>query len=121
MKAEIKQVIFDLGGVLVEWNPKRIAEMFTSNMDLQKKVLEQIIMHPDWLELDRGGLSEQQAARKASARSGLSQKLVQSVYDTVRDSFDSIERTERFLQTLVDQRVPCYALSNMSVENYEPL
>ena len=35
---KIKNVIFDLGAVMFAWNPKSIAENFTSDVELQKRI-----------------------------------------------------------------------------------
>lgn len=121
MNTEIKQVVFDLGAVLIEWNPQRIIEMVTSDVGIQNKILEDILLHPDWLELDKGSFSEEFASRKISARSDLNQSFIMDVFDTVRTSFYSIDETKKILETLVENHIPCYALSNMSVENYQYL
>ncbi len=114
----VKQVIFDLGGVLVEWNPPAIAGSFTRDRNLQALVLDQILLHPDWSELDRGAFSESQAAARMSARSGLSVATIKQLFDLVRRSLTAIEETVGLLDRLADRGVPCYGLSNMSPANY---
>ena len=114
----IRQVVVDFGGVLVEWNPSKIVESFTADTSLQTTILIEILQHSDWLELDRGVFTEAEAVSKIVARSYLSKEIVFSVFNTVRQSFITNEKMLRVLKNLVDQGLPCYGLSNMSVENY---
>jgi putative hydrolase of the HAD superfamily len=114
----VKQIIFDLGGVLIEWGPQKIVESFSSDKTLQEKVLKEILQHPDWLELDRGSFTESEAVQKISARSELTASTIRDVFTTVRRSFIAIDETVALLKQLVEQGIPCYALSNMSSENY---
>lgn len=49
-----RNIIFDLGGVLVSWKPKEIiASVFKGTPEIPWH-LESVIRAPEWLELDRG-------------------------------------------------------------------
>ena len=117
----VKKVIFDLGGLLVEWNPQKIVESFTPDYQLQSILITQIFQHSDWLELDRGSITEREAARRMSCRLELPESIVFGVFDTVRQSFTAIDETLGLLNWLIDQGIPCYGLTNMSTQNYEYL
>lgn len=46
---EIKNVIFDLGAVMFDWNPEKITKNFTDDTELQKKFsLSYIIIKTGW-------------------------------------------------------------------------
>ncbi len=48
---------FDLGGVLLKWEPmKTITEFFPDKVS-REKVVKEFLKHKDWAELDRGTLS----------------------------------------------------------------
>ena len=49
-------LIFDLGGVVVRWDPAAIIASVFDDEDLRARVREGVFAHPDWLELDRGTL-----------------------------------------------------------------
>lgn len=87
----IKHCVFDLGGVLVEWNPQQIVENVTSESSQQALMIKDIFQHADWLALDRGVMSEPQAMHHIAARSALSASCIQHVFDTVRASLVAIE------------------------------
>lgn len=117
----IQQVVFDFGGVLIEWNPETIAKMCTSDIELRHVIKKDILQHSDWLRLDKGELSEQEAADLISVRTSLSKEMILSVFDTVRQSFMPLDNTIGVLKTLSEMGVDCYGLSNMSKENYHYL
>ncbi|BAX55289.1 hypothetical protein PDPUS_2_00703 [Photobacterium damselae subsp. piscicida] len=50
----LKNVIFDFGAVLFEWNPNQIVKTFTPSDTVQHILLQQVLQHPDWISLDRG-------------------------------------------------------------------
>ena len=47
-------VIFDLGGVVLRWNPDDIIRNFCSDEALRSVIRREVFKHPDWLEMDRG-------------------------------------------------------------------
>jgi hypothetical protein len=49
-------IVFDVGGVVVTWEPEVIIAKVFSDPVVQAKVRAQIIGHADWLALDRGTL-----------------------------------------------------------------
>ena len=50
----IRNVVFDFGAVLFEWNPSNIVAEFTSSEYEQELLLSNVLGHSDWLSLDRG-------------------------------------------------------------------
>lgn len=64
----IKHVIFDMGGVLVDFNPTRsLKKHFTDKEDIDL-LLKEIFEGPDWVKLDRGTLTVEQAVDRACER-----------------------------------------------------
>lgn len=49
----MKNIIFDLGGVVVEWNAKRVIETFKGNPILVNFVRENRLFLNDWRDYDR--------------------------------------------------------------------
>ncbi len=63
----MRNVIFDLGGVLLEWNPDAILEGYYSDAGARAVMKAALFKHPDWLQLDRGTLAESDALAAAAA------------------------------------------------------
>ena len=53
----IRNVVFDVGGVLLEWDPPSVIARLYPDAGTQAVIRQQMFEHPDWLEFDRGALS----------------------------------------------------------------
>ena len=63
----IKNIIFDLGQVLIEWKPRNLLRNFTDNeQDLD--LLEGICTSEEWERLDKGTITKEEAIEKISKR-----------------------------------------------------
>jgi putative hydrolase of the HAD superfamily len=114
-------IIFDLGGVVVRWNPQElIAQMFTDPA-VQARVLSEICSHADWLDLDRGTLSRQEAIARAVARTGLTLADVTAFLQAVPAALVAIPDTVQLLYRLKAQGHRLFCLSNMHVASIEHL
>ena len=60
----IKNIIFDIGNVILNFNIKEVLQKFTSNKIEQKFILKNIINSPEWLGnalIDTGYISREDA------------------------------------------------------------
>ena len=117
----INNVIFDAGGVLLEWNPPRvIAEMYP-DAQVQAEIREFIFEHPDWHEFDRGTITYETAATHFSKLSGRSPDEVRALLRATAESLQPIDGTIRLLEELAAAGINLYLLSNMPVSTFEIL
>lgn len=114
----MKNWVFDLGAVLLEWNPQAIISAFSSNVDQHALLMREIFQHPDWLAMDRGRLSEEQAIPRAAQRTHLDHQQIRALFDIVRESLTIIPDTLEILEQARARGLNLYCLSNMSPENY---
>lgn len=106
-------LIFDLGGVVVEWNPRAICAQAFDDPALQQVALTRILQHPDWLQLDRGSLARGDAIRRAASRTAWSPSAVDSFFDAVLASLRLKEDTVALMQRMHAAGHSLYCLSNM--------
>jgi len=111
----VLNIVFDLGGVVVKWEPKVIIAKVFGDPVVQAKVHEQIIGHADWLALDRGTLPRQDAIVRAAQRTGLSEAEVTGFLQQVPQELVAIPGTVDLLYRLKAQGHTLYCLSNMHV------
>lgn len=109
----VKNVIFDVGGVLLEWDPSRILEGYYPDPALRAAMKQAIFLHSDWLELDRGALSEPELLARIAERAGRPVPELASLFEVVRESLQPKTDTVELLRSLAARRVPLYCLSNM--------
>jgi HAD superfamily hydrolase (TIGR01509 family) len=107
-------VIFDLGGVVLRWNPDEIIRGFCPDEAMRSVIKREVFKHPDWLAMDCGVLEEHEAIDRFHRRTGLSVAEVSALMHTTKDSLLPIPETVELLEELAAQDVPLYCLSNMS-------
>jgi putative hydrolase of the HAD superfamily len=115
----VRNVIFDLGGVLLDWNPDGILATCYPDAACRQLVKEALFRHQDWRDFDRGILSEPELLSRVHARTGRSLVELTRVLDTVRDSLHEKSETVAILRSLHARGVPLYCLSNMPVSVFE--
>jgi len=114
-------LIFDLGGVVVRWDPDAIIASVFSEEDLRKKVKQAVFAHPDWLELDRGTLDREDAIRRAAQRLAMPEAEIRRLLVAVPPSLTPIAETVDLLYRLKARGYPLYCLSNMHFASIEHL
>ena len=108
-------IVFDLGGVVVTWEPEAIIAHVFADPIMQALVHREIFRHADWLALDRGTLPWQEAVRRGAQRTGLSEAEVAAVLQQVPPSLVAIPGTVDLLYRLKAEGHTLFCLSNMHV------
>ena len=114
----VKNVIFDLGGVVLEWNPDRILAGYYADPEMRAVMKTALFLHPDWLQLDRGTLSEADLLVRAAGRTGRPAAELSGLFDAIRESLHAKAETVALLEKLSARNVPLYCLSNMSSDMF---
>jgi len=117
----VKNVIFDLGGVVIEWNPDRILDAYYADAESRAYMKKHMFQHPDWLELDRGTMHETQLLRRLGVRTGRDAAELNALFQAVRESLQAKPDTVALLEKLHARGVPLYCLSNISADIFEYL
>jgi HAD superfamily hydrolase (TIGR01509 family) len=117
----INNIIFDAGGVLLEWDPPRVIAQMYPDAQVQAQIREFIFEHPDWHEFDRGTITLESAATHFSKLSGRSPDEVRALLRASAESLRPIDGTIRLLEDLARAGTNLYLLSNMPVSTFEIL
>lgn len=111
-------VIFDLGNVVLNWNPDQVLE----SLNLEKKEAEllrdELFFHQDWQDMDHGKLSESTALDRVCERSKLDRTIVDKAFSASKSSLNPIEESVELMREFFDRGIKLYCLSNMSRETY---
>ncbi|HEX2941900.1 MAG TPA: HAD family phosphatase [Rhodopila sp.] len=112
-------VIFDLGGVLIDWDPRYL---YRRLFDGDEAAMEHFLTHvcsPDWNHLQDGGRSFAEAEAEAAARYPQHRPLIEAWFRHFHEMIPGpIEGTVAILAELRDRNVPLYALTNWSAETF---
>ena len=121
MASAVRNVIFDLGGVVFDWNPDHIVARVQPIAELQAALKEALFGHADWRMFDRGTLSESELIDRLQLRLGATRREVDTIFDAVRSSLVEKPETVELLRALQAQGTPLYCLSNMPASIYAHL
>jgi len=114
-------LVFDLGGVVVRWDPDAIIAGVFSDPEARKKLKAGVFEHADWLELDRGTLGRDEAITRAARRTGVPVANIKRLLHAVPRSLVLFPATVELLYKLKRKGYPLYCLSNMHFASIEYL
>jgi len=106
-------IVFDLGGVVFRWQPDKIIRHVFRNPEVQDLVRSEIFEHADWVELDRGTLTLDQAIERGASRTGLPRGKIEQLLSAVPLSLTPIEETIELIRALKASNNRLFVLSNM--------
>jgi len=106
--------VFDLGGVVFNWQPDKIIQSVFSDVRVRLVVKNEIFGHSDWLELDRGTLNLEQAIDRGALRTRLPRTDINTLMKAVPRHLTPIHETIDLLhaiKTTTDNKL--FVLSNI--------
>lgn len=111
----VNTVVFDLGGVLVDWDPRYLLRKIMPGREAEMETILRDVLNHDWnLERDRGD-----SWPDAMARLKAEHPQWTDIFDVYTERWDetlggSHEDTVAILRELKELGTPLYALSNWS-------
>jgi 2-haloacid dehalogenase len=116
----INTIIFDLGGVLIDWNPNYLYNKLITNEDERKQFLTDICS-PDWNEEQDAGRTLSEGTELLVSQHPEHEKNIRAFYGRWEEMLGgAIEGTvEIFKQLKESNRYRIYALTNWSAETFE--
>ncbi len=114
----IETVVFDLGGVLIDWNPRYLYRKIFADEGEMERFLGTVTT-PEWhIEQDRGRTMEEATALLLSRHPAYAREI-EAYYGRWDETFGGpIEGTVGVLRNLREQGYPLYALTNWSAETF---
>jgi putative hydrolase of the HAD superfamily len=114
-------IVFDLGGVVVAWRPEEILAAAFRDDTARDLARRHVMSHPDWLELDRGTMTFDEAIARGAERSGLSEREVRHLLESVPPALIARDETVDLMRRLHEGGHQLYCLSNMPADSIEYL
>lgn len=115
----IRTVVFDLGGVLIDWNPRHMyRKLFNGDVAGMEDFLATVCTQ-EWNEHQDGGRSIADAEAEVLARFPDKADLIRAFYARFDEMMAGpIQGTVDILEDLHARGVPLYALTNWSAETF---
>lgn len=116
----IKNIIFDLGNVIINYNQEKIIKHFTQDKDEYDYIIEQIFKAPEWQMMDLGTITNQEAANIINKRNNykykdLTEDFLNNWYKIQTVNRDVVELAKK----LHKDGYRLYVLSNMANLTFE--
>ena len=116
---QYETVVFDLGGVLVDWNPDYVYRTIFEHEDEMKWFYDNICT-PDWNEQQDAGRTLQEATEELVTKFPEHESNIRAYYDRWEEMLGGpIEGTVEILRELKERNnIRLYALTNWSAETF---
>ena len=112
----IRNVVFDMGGVLLAYEPWAFVQREIADPEDARKIFDACFGGPEWQALDAGTISEEEAlaSMQEKVEPELRGKLAR-LFETWPDCMSPISGMEELVRTLQEKGIRCLVLSNASV------
>lgn len=111
----LKNVVFDMGNVLISYKPKEMLKRYTDNENDREVLFNEIFHSIDWLQFDRGTIKKETLKQNIANRVPIHLKNISlEILDNWYNDVHSIEEMGLIIETLKEQGFKLYILSNAS-------
>lgn len=109
----IKNIVFDMGGVLINFDAQRYTARFVSDPADYELIRRELFRSVEWIQMDRGTISDEDAVAAVCAR--LPERLhraVQDILDNWHQDIPPLDGIYDLIQELKRKGYRIYLLSN---------
>ena len=117
----IKNIIFDLGNVLIKYNPH---DFINKNVkeENREKFFQEIFQSKEWQDLDRGTLEYDEAVKIFSQRVPEERENIKKLFDNDIQDVLFVDKTNiKYLSTLKNKDYKLYILSNFHKNSFRKI
>lgn len=114
----IRNIVFDLGNVLISFKPAEFLERNGYPEDIRHRILSDIFGSTEWIKLDNGDISTEEAIISISERSTLEMPLVKRIFETRTEIFYPVTGNIKILPELKERGFRLYYISNFPGDIY---
>ncbi len=116
----VKNIIFDLGNVIINYNQKKIISNFANNIEEEKYIYSEIFQAPEWALMDLGNITNDEAIDVINERNNykydkLTKEFLNEWYKKQPINRDIVD----IAKVLKQKGYNLFVLSNMALKTYE--
>jgi putative hydrolase of the HAD superfamily len=108
----IKNIIFDIGNVLINWNPAMIVKESFSNHPDQESLTTALFKSQIWYDLNLGNLTIKDAIIEYNTTLGLDIVVLNKIMSNLFNSLTPINETIALLKKLYALGIPLYSITD---------
>lgn len=117
----IKNLIFDLGNVLISFRPAEYLEKKNYPENIRTRILNDIFHSPEWLSLDNGDITTPEAIELISRKSTLKREEIALIFNLRTEIMFPLDENVRMLPGLKKEGFRLYYLSNFPLDIFEEI
>jgi epoxide hydrolase-like predicted phosphatase len=115
----IKNIIFDLGNVLISFRPSEYLDKKNYPENIKTKILSDIFGSKEWHMLDNGVINIAQAINSIASYSSLNKDEIAHIFNLRSEILFPLDENVRLLPELRKQGFKLYYLSNFPLDLFE--
>jgi epoxide hydrolase-like predicted phosphatase len=115
----IRNIIFDLGNVLISFIPSEYLKKKNYPEFIQQRIIKDIFKSEEWKKLDNGDITIPEAIESISRKSALKREEIALVFNFRTDIMFPLDENVRTLPELKKQGYKLYYLSNFPLDSFE--
>lgn len=115
----IKNIVFDLGNVLLSFKPVEYLKERFNDSKLVDEFYNLVFKSPEWLMLDRGIITEEDAIKKFCCQAQDKEKIIRELMTNWYKLLIPIDDTIRIFKELKYEGYNLYILSNFHLRAFE--
>ncbi len=116
----IRSLIFDMGNVLLDYNPRVCLDLYLEREDDKKRMMTELFSGPEWIEKDRGRITDQEMEKSVA------QRLPARLHGPLRQCVENwqicmkpLKGAKEFLTAVKQAGYGVFLLSNASQKIYD--
>lgn len=117
----IKNVVFDIGRVLLDYQPVKFLQNIGLKMEEGRYLNEIIFKNDIWLQLDRGMITLDEAIEAYTVLAPLHKERISQIMHTWPQMLTLIEGTSELLSELTAKGYAVYLLSNFQEDGFKQI
>ncbi len=112
----IRNVIFDLGNVLISFRPSEYLDTKEYLLEKKETILKDIFNAREWLQLDNGDITISEAINSINERSNLSKEEIAHIFNLRTDLMVPLDQNVNLLPDLKKRGYRLFYLSNFPID-----
>lgn len=112
----IKNIIFDVGNVIVRWDPHHIVSIAFPEYPDHNQLARDIFKSETWLSLNKGVITDHEAIIRFSNQLGFDKPNLEQMLEIAKQSLTLIPGTKELIHNLKSQQKTLYALTDNTHE-----
>jgi putative hydrolase of the HAD superfamily len=117
----IKNIVFDLGNVLISFRPSEYLDKKNYPGNVKAKILSDIFGSKEWLMLDNGEITTPEVIDAIALKSSLKREEIAHIFNLRIEVIFPLDQNVRVLPELKKQGFRLYFLSNFPTDLFEEI